>query len=315
MSGKEFITVAKATAREFGRDDVGYLAAAVTYYAFFSLFPLVLLSVILVSLFLNATDAREFIFQQVGQYAPGMAKFLDDAVTEAVANRHNVGLPALISLVTLIFTASGAFDALDKSINRAWNTEKVRSLVGTKLLSFALMLLVALMMLASAALSVVLTSARTLSTRFFGEVPGSQAAWTAINLGASLALVFVGFLIIYRYVPRANITVRDVWLAAFLAALVWSVAKEIFALYLGSTFVNYSAVYGTVGTVIALLTWIYVSSIIVLTGAEFASETAIVRALRAHVALPPPTEGESGGNQEGEQATARAETSRSPWFR
>jgi membrane protein len=112
-------------------------------------------------------------------------------------------------------------------------------------------------------------------------------------------VVFLGLLLLYRFIPRADVGFHDVWRAALAAAFIWSLAKEGFALYLGSTFANYSAVYGTVGAIIAILTWIYVSVIIVLTGAEFAAETARVRDLRAMVQRA---------------ALAEKEPTRSPWF-
>lgn len=290
MTGKELFTIAKSTALEFGRDDIGYLAAAVTYYAFFSLFPLMLLGVIGSTLaFQNDADAHNFILKQLGQYIPGMAGFLNDAVTQALQNRNNTGLPALIGVVTLAFSASGAFDALDKSINRAWNSEKMPSIIAAKLTSFAMMGVVGLLMLGSFIVSISLTTVRSVTSNYFGEVPGSQVLWALVNFGASLAVLFLGFLLMYRYVPRCDIGFRDVALGALLAALAWSIAKELFALFLGTTFANFSSVYGPLGTVIALLTWLYVSSVIILTGAEFASETARVRDLRAKLKSQPPT--------------------------
>ncbi len=296
MNGKEFITVAKSTVREFGKDDVGYLAAALTYYAFFSLFPLILLAVTLTGIFFHPNDVYNFIFTQLG-LAPGLAKFMSGIFDDTLSNRNNVGWSALFGVVILIVTATGAFDALDKAINRAWNSERVPTLVVTKLTSLAMMLVMGGLLLVSLIMSVSLTTVRTFTTARLGEVPGTQIVWALVNFAASTAIVFLVFLIIYRFIPRCDLTFRDVYLAALLAALVWAVAKEGFALYLGSSFARYSTLYGTVGTIIALLTWIYVSSLIILTGAEFAAETTRVRSLRSSML---------------EQSAG--ETSRSPWF-
>jgi membrane protein len=83
----------------------------------------------------------------------------------------------------------------------------------------------------------------------------------------------------YRFLPRCEAKFRDVWVGALLAAIAWSLVKEGFAYYLGSSFANFQAVYGALGTVIALMTWIYISSVIILAGAEFAAETARFRRL------------------------------------
>lgn len=296
MSGKEFVTVVKSTASEFIKDDVGYLAAALTYYAFFSLFPLILLAVTITGIFFHPNDVYNFIFTQLG-LAPSLAKFMSGIFDDTLANRNNVGWSALFGVVVLIVTATGAFDALDKAINRAWNSERVPSLIVSKLTSLAMMLVMGGLLLVSLVMSVVLTTVRTFTTARLGEVPGTQIVWALINFAASTAIVFLVFLVLYRYIPRSDITFRDVYFAALFAAFVWAVAKEGFALYLGSSFARYSTLYGTVGTIIALLTWIYVSSLIILAGAEFASETTRVRNLRAAILEKP-----------------EMEISHSPWF-
>jgi membrane protein len=86
------------------------------------------------------------------------------------------------------------------------------------------------------------------------------------------------------------VSLRDVWPAAFVAAIVWTLLKELFGLYLGSVFAQYSSTYGTLGAVFALITWIYLSSLIILTGAEFSAESARVRRLRREVAGLPSSE-------------------------
>src|SRR5437870_257836 len=157
MSGKQLWTISTATLREFGKDDISYLAAAVTYYAFFSVFPLILLAVSVASLFLDTRQANGFIFNDVAQFAPGSVKLLSGAVDDAVSNRANAGWLALVGLVALAFSASGAFDALDKAINRAWHTEKVPNLLVSKLTSFAMMAVIAALLLLAVVVSTTLT--------------------------------------------------------------------------------------------------------------------------------------------------------------
>lgn len=124
MNGKELVTVTKATAREAIKDDVPYMAAALTYYSFSSLFPLLVLTITLTGIFINPEDATLFIFQNVAQIVPGSVQPLQDILSDAFQNRSSAGWYALFGVVTLLVTATGAFEALDKAINRAWATEK-----------------------------------------------------------------------------------------------------------------------------------------------------------------------------------------------
>src|SRR6476659_4425755 len=157
MNLKELLEVSKNTLREFGKDDISLLAAGLTYYAFLSLFPLLLLGISLAGLFLSPEDAAKLIFQGVAEVIPWATDFLYAAIGEAASSRSNAGLAALISIGVLAFAASGAFGTLDRAINRAWGTEKMPGFVIRKLVSFVMMLGAAALLIVSLVVSTALT--------------------------------------------------------------------------------------------------------------------------------------------------------------
>jgi len=224
--------------------------------------------------------AASLILANLGQLLPGSRELLAEAVAVAFRNRETVGVLAVGSVLLLLFSASSAFIALDKAVNRAWDTEKVPSFFVARLIGFAMILAGAGIMLLSFGISLTLATSRAITTELFGEVPGSDIFWQIASLAASMGLIFLILLMIYRWLPRSHVRVADVWLAALLGSLVWTVVKEGFAYFLGSSLANFDAVYGTLSAVVVLLTWIYISSIIILAGAEFSAETARVRRLR-----------------------------------
>jgi len=293
MSRKDLFAIGKATFEELGRDDVSMLAAALTYYVFFSIFPLLLLSIIVAGFFLTPEDAMKFVFNNAAQVAPGSIALLTEAINKAVQLRSNAGLLALIGVGALAFSASNAFSVLYKAINRAWNTEHRPSLVMERVISFLMMVAAGLAALALLVLSAILTLIRSLTQESIGEVPGEQVVFQILNIAVSFVIVYVVLIIVYRYVPRTHVLFKDVWLGALLAAIAWTITKELFSLFLGSSFQNYDAVYGTMGAAIALLTWIYLSALIILTGAEFASETNRHRKLNSLAVQPDENERES----------------------
>ncbi len=302
MTRREFLTIARATWREFGRDDVGNMAAALTYYAFFSLFPLLILAVTIFSFIVGEDQARQLIYDNITRVIPGSSELLSNAIEAALSNRSNAGIFALIGLLTLFWSASGAFDALDKAINRAWDTEKYPTFFVSKLIGFGMMAVLAAVVVASLVITSILAAGRAVAAQLIGHVPGENILWQLINFGSTLAIIFVVFVLMYRLLPRMDVTYRDVWLGALLAAIAWGLVKEGFAYYLGSNFANYDAVYGTLGAVVALLTWIYLSSLIILAGAEFTAETAEVRRLRVLAAVE-----HAGASDQKKQRT-------SPWL-
>src|SRR5437762_431494 len=104
MNLKELLEVSRNTIKEFGKDDIYLLAAGLTYYAFLSLFPLLLLGVTLAGLFLSPEDAAKLIFQGVAEVIPWAADFLYGAIAEVAASRSNAGLAALISIGVLAYS-------------------------------------------------------------------------------------------------------------------------------------------------------------------------------------------------------------------
>src|SRR5438876_3777218 len=105
MNRKEFVTVAKRTVTEFNKDDIALLAAGLTYYSFFSVFPLLLLSITLASLVFSREDATKFIFENVAQAAPGSITLLSDAVDKAFENRDSAGWVAADGVAIRDFSA------------------------------------------------------------------------------------------------------------------------------------------------------------------------------------------------------------------
>jgi membrane protein len=257
------------------------MAAALAYYSFFSLFPLLVVAITAAALVLGIrTEAAELILGNLAQLLPGSRDLLAEAISVALRSRETAGWIAAISLALLFFSASNAFIALDKAVNRAWDTEKVPSFLTSRLIGFAMMVVGAAIMLLSFGTTLLLATSRTIAATLFGEVPGSDVFWQVLNLAASVGVIFLILLTIYRWLPRSYVRMADVWLAALLGSLVWTAVKEGFAYFLGSSFANFDAVYGTLSAVVVLLTWIYISSIIILAGAEFSAETARVRRLR-----------------------------------
>ena len=298
MNGREFLAVAKATFNEFNRADVGFMAAALTYYIFLSLFPLILLGLVIFSAIVDPQAARDFIFDVIERFIPGAAVWLEELIGGVLEARESSGWIALVGVGTLAFSASGAFSALDKAINRAWGTEKMPNIFIAKLISFAMMGVIGILLILTVVVSAVISTLQRLTTSYVGILPGNTIIWQGINIASSFAITVLAFTLLYRFVPRCPVRMRDVWPAALITAAIWTVAKEGFALFLGSSFANFSAVYGALGTVIGLLIWIYISSVIILIGAEFSAETANLRAMQAKVV----------------RAAAEPEHRHSPWL-
>ena len=236
---------------EFSESENLTFAASIAYYSLLSFFPFV---VLLGTLFAEVGGAgpQEGLIALIRQSVPSQFQFLTQAVEDLSKT------PAPFSVVGVLVTAwasMGVFGALTSAVNHAWGVENPLGFWRHKLVAFVMM--------ASAFLLLVIAILLVSATRFF-EVG---------TLTPTFILV-VG--LIYYFAPNTRVRLRDVWFGAVLAGLLWRGAFAGFAWYLREF--SRLSLFGTVGTVMAFLVWVYVSAVILLYGVEV---TAIYARLHA----------------------------------
>ena len=256
-------------AREMSEDDLTHMAAGVAYYALFSIFPLIIGMITVFSYFLEAENIQANIASAVGGFLPGSEQFVQDNIEGILNIRSALGL---FSLVGLLWSGSAMFGALDRAINRAWDIHNDRPIYVGKPRHI-------LMVISAGGLFAVSMSSAAI-VRTAQELPGLDLpviGFVIDNMGhiilqgVSFSLMLVIFLMLYKAVPNTKTYWRYIWPGAIVAAVLFETSKNLFILYL-EKFASYQNVYGTLAPVIVLLFWAYVSSFIVLLGAEICSE-------------------------------------------
>lgn len=244
-------------------------SAALAYYTVFSLAP-VLLVVIAIAGAVFGTDAvrGRIVTQFGGLMGEEQAKLVQTLLQKAQEERSS-GLATAIGLITLVVGATGVFAQLQSSLNRIWEVKPrpghfFRDFIRKRLLSFAIVVAIGFLLLVSLVLSTAIEALRNyVSQRIAGD-----ALWLEwANAVLSFALFTLLFAMIYRILPDAKITWRDVWLGALVTSLLFVVGKWGIGLYLGRAAVT--SAFGAAGSIIVLLLWVYYASFIVLIGAEF----------------------------------------------
>jgi hypothetical protein len=169
----------------------------------------------------------------------------------------------------LLFGASGVFTELQDALNLMWGVSLqtrtgFRGMVMKRLLSFGMVLSVGFLLL----VSLLLSAGLAYIGRSFGQLlPLPPSLLEAINFVVSFAVITVLFALMFKYVPAARISWRDVWVGALGTALLFTVGKLLFGLYLGRASVG--SIYGAAGSLVAVIVWIYYSAQIFFFGAEF----------------------------------------------
>lgn len=251
--------LALAIHRRYGEDSAGYLASAVAYHAFLSLFPLMLLGLAAVG-FLLANDARaqtEWV-DRLSQSVPGLQDLIGDSLRVVVKQRTGAGLIALIGLA---WTGIGLVEAAGHALGRVFRVPEYGSFLRKKLWSIGSLLALGL-------LALVATGLTGLAASFNLEgAVGVGLAVVAMALG--FVLDFGVFLLGYRIlVQRRGPPLRRLWKGGLLAAAGWTVLKLVGAWLVGRVVANAAAVYGSFAAVIGVLFLLHLGSRLFLYGAE-----------------------------------------------
>ena len=266
------------TVEEMSADDATHMAAGVAYYIMFSIFPLLLGLTAIFSLFLESTSIRETVETELTGFVTDFLPGSGDVVKENIqAARDFRGALGLFAIVGLIWSGSAVFGAVTRAVNRAWDVHQDRPFFISKPRQLAMALGVGILFTLSMSSATV--------ARFAGQlddfdVPGLTFLVEVFGLvllqGTSFILMLIIFLLIYKFMPNTKTYWRYIWPGALLAAVLFELAKNLFIFYL-ERFASFDNIYGSLAPVIILLTWAYLSSLIVILGAELSSEYGRMR--------------------------------------
>jgi membrane protein len=256
-----------ALAREvwqgFGRDNGFLLAAAVSFYAFLSLFPALLLAAGMLGYALGSPEhAAAVLMRFVGKLVVGPQA---QAIIREVIHGRNAA--AGIGLVVLLWSATSAIVALEQAVNLAWNTTSRRGFAKRRAVALLTLAVVGVLAALSFGAATLIHAAGAQHSVILAPITGmTRLLIYCVSALGSVAL----FTMIYKLLPYERVAWRAALVGGVFAGLMWEAAKHVFAFYVVRWPV-YSRVYGSLASVMVLMLWIYYSAIIAILGAELAS--------------------------------------------
>jgi membrane protein len=278
MRIKSLWSVTLRAAQDWWEDNCLRLAASLAYYTALSLAPLVLLIVGVVGLVLG----RE---QVAGQLAAQLESLMGLAGRELVnsilttTSPEGGTLAAVVGLVTLFIGATAVFGELQATMNLIWEVQPaptggawagIWAWLKERVFSLALVFALAFLLL----VSLVISSALAGAAAFFWG-PEQTLLSRLLELAVSLLVLTLGFSLLFKYVPDAEIRWRDVWPGGVFTAVLFTLGKTAIGYYLG--YASVGSAYGAAGSMVVLLVWVYYSALIVFFGAEFTQAWATRR--------------------------------------
>ncbi|VTU41134.1 ribonuclease BN/unknown domain fusion protein [Variovorax sp. PBS-H4] len=246
------------------------MGAAISYYTIFSLTPLLVIVIAIAGALFGREAAQGQIVEQISGLVGRDGATAVEAMLRSVSEPEKGLIAGLISAVVLLVGATTVFAELQSALDRIWHVPErekpsgVWAVLRARLLSFGLILGLAFLLIVSLVVSAGLSA---FGTWFGGLMPGWELLLHALNLVISLVIMTVLFAMIYKLMPTATIAWRDVWIGAFVTAVLFELGKFAIGLYLGKSGVNES--FAAAGSLVLLVAWVYYAAQIFLLGAEF----------------------------------------------
>jgi membrane protein len=264
----------RSAAERFSDSDAPRLAASMSYYAVFSLFPLLLvLGAVAETALGDSQTLRDRILRwAAGVGSSAMRDVLEQALANVAERAPSATVGVVLGVLGALLGASGVFIELDTALERIFRVARrhlgffasVRSFLRDRMVGF-------LVVVGTCAAMLLMTVARG-ALELPSGVPGAAFAGSALSLALGSGALTAGIALCYRLLPRSGVSWRSAWKGALVASLLLHVVREPFTWFIVQ-FTKYAA-YGVMGAVLGILTWFQVAACLLLYGACVAAVTA-----------------------------------------
>ncbi len=266
-----FIVFVGDSLNDFLSKNCPYISGAISFYFIFSFFPLMLGFISITGYLSGGEEQQEKLAETILSIIPVSQGFVSELVGDIVSSRAITGLTGIIAL---FWASTAAFGAIRKGINSAWGINKTRPFIEERIIDFSLVLGAGLMLMFILLIPAVLSFGKEIM-QVYSNITEIELAlfWYFIERLVIPLLTFITFLCLYKFLPNTEVRFFDVWSGALFSTVSFEIAKLIVVWYVGVAPI-YNTVYGTVGAIMALMAWVYISALILLFGALISSRIA-----------------------------------------
>jgi membrane protein len=266
------LSVIHDAVQRFGEVRATEAAASITFYAIFSLFPLLIALIAAGSFVLEIERVQQWVLDVVVEVFPVAQNLIERNIRGVLEKRGTVGIIALLGLV---WSATGVLTVLARNINLAWPRAEQRSFMEDRLIALGMVTGLAVLLVISLISSTVFSILARFRVPIGSGLSVDEAPmWTTLLGTIPRLLVFCALLGLYRWVPNTQVKWSDAFWGALVATPAGEIATNGFTWYLSSGLVRYELVYGSLGTVVVLMLWIYIGALTILFGAHLSAAVA-----------------------------------------
>lgn len=251
-------------------DDIFALGAQLAYYLILSFFPFLIFLMTIIGF--SNLDAMQIIDGLSTILPSSVFELTSTIIVEVVENQYK-GLLG-VSIILSMWAASSAFRAVIKGINKAYSLKDDRSFITRAIIALICTFALAFIIIATLILLVFGNLIGDMLVKYIPYNMIIKNVWNLIRYIMILTIMICVFAGIYRYTPAKRISWREAFPGAIVSTIGWLIVSLGFSFYINN-FNNYSRLYGSLGAVFVLMTWLYISSIILILGGEINSVLVI----------------------------------------
>jgi len=266
LTNNRVISLFWTTYGEFGKDNGKLVASAVAYSLLFSLFPFALALISIAGFMMSSAEVESQFITAMGNLIP-VARGLIVKTLEGVIEAR--GATGVIALLALIWSALSFFDTLRNSLNSAWGVPNSQTFVKARLINVAMLVLAVIVMIAFTWLTTAIHYMHEANIQYgILRITRNNLLVRLVFMLSSAALAYGVILFLYRFIPSNRPKWKHIWIGALLATIGFEAVRFAFVWYV-KNFGQYNLVYGPIGSVIALLMFIYLVAWVLLFFAKF----------------------------------------------
>ncbi len=241
-------------------------AASLSYYALFSIFPILLAAVSIASTFLEQDVVKQKLFEVIREFFPVSVNFINNLIDGVLEQR---GAFTLVAAIGLIWSASNVFDKIIVNINRAFPKGRNPGFIQSRAMALVIILVIVVLFLGSIAIDTIQSFFEIENFQVNGTYLVETQLYEWLRWVIPLVIKWLLFLAIYTWIPRnKTILFKARLIGSLVAAGLWELATRALSWALATGFTNYEPVYGSLSSIIALMTWLYLSGYILFLGAH-----------------------------------------------
>lgn len=266
---------------DFMRNNSPYMAAGMAYWTLFSLFPLALAGISIIGYFFPTQSEQEIVVDSVMSILPVSKEYITSVVSETLSKRGTLGV---LATVGLLWTGASMFAAMRKSVAHVWRIAKPQNIFVQRGTDLLMIVTLGFILFWRVLVNIEIIEISSI----FGSNRISESVGSYLYLGQVIAFIstWVALLLIYKYIPNTVVYWKDIWLPSLVATALFELVQRGYIWFLNNA-VEINLVYGSMGAIMSVLLWAYLSSLCIILGSQFAFIHACVYGSRkGYIKIP-----------------------------